>query len=110
MAGTEQITAQRDCVEQAAGVQVSSCRQHWLRFSWEKTWMAQAQSGLSCDRTLMFNDRFGFRNSSALLWNPWNPVTSSYHLVSVEPTILMDSHLYDYQSLDPFNNAKQLAH
>ena len=106
---TEQITAQRDCVEQAAGVQVSSCRQHWLRFSWEKTWMAQAQSGLSCDRTLMFNDRFGFRNSSALLWNPWNPVTSSYHLVSVEPTILMDSHLYDYQSLDPFQQRKAIG-
>ena len=106
---TEQITAQRNCVEQAAGVQVSSCRQHWLRFSWEKTWMAQAQSGLRCDRTLMFNDRFGFRNSSALLWNPWNPVTCSSHLVSVEPTILMDSHLYDYQSLEPLQQRKVIG-
>ncbi len=78
---------------------VRSVRQHWLRFSWARTWSAQSQAGLCLDTTLMFNDRWGFRNSAAVEWSPWNPEAGCPHSIRVIPSVLMDSHLYDYRTL-----------
>jgi hypothetical protein len=97
----KQITAQRAWVEQAAGVQVSHCRQHWLRFSWQTTWAAQQSAGLMHDTTLMFNDRPGFRNSSAISWQPWHAQHASALDLTAMPSVFMDSHFYDYQPMLP---------
>lgn len=78
---------------------VKVCRQHWLRFSWQKTWEAQSRALFEQDYTLMFNDRPGFRNSAALNWSPWNPEENRAHTIQCNPTVLMDSHLYDYLNL-----------
>lgn len=96
---TALIDAQRKNVEMVAGAEVQTCRQHWLRFSWNHTWTAQQQAGIRLDTTLMFNDRPGFRASAAMQWQPWNPSTQSAHSLQVLPTVLMDSHVYDYQSM-----------
>ena len=96
-----QIAAQRAWVEESAGVSITQCRQHWLRFSWQYTWAAQQSAGLKYDSTLMFNDRHGFRNSSALCWAPWHPHGDSSHDIYALPTVFMDSHFYDYQSISP---------
>ena len=48
----------------------------------------------------MFNDRSGFRNSGAIEWHPWNQKKSIEHKTVAKPTILMDSHLYDYDDLN----------
>ena len=61
------IANQRKILEANTGSTISSCRQHWLRFSWEDTWTAQSKGGIKKDSTLMFNDRPGFRNSSCLV-------------------------------------------
>ncbi|OAH06906.1 hypothetical protein pfor_22c2442 [Rhodobacteraceae bacterium SB2] len=81
------------------GHAISSCRQHWLRFSWEKTWHAQSLAGIVEDTTLMFNDRPGFRNSSAIRWKPWCPISQSSIDINATPTVFMDSHFYDYNEL-----------
>jgi hypothetical protein len=47
----------------------------------------------------MFNDRPGFRAAVALSWVPWDPVTKRMHDLSVLPTVLMDSHFYDYSQM-----------
>jgi hypothetical protein len=47
----------------------------------------------------MFNDRAGFRNSSAVIWKPWCSERNKRHSISAISTLLMDSHLYDYQQL-----------
>jgi len=47
----------------------------------------------------MFNDRAGLRTGAALSWSPWNPRTGRPHTLHALPTVLMDSHLYDYQML-----------
>lgn len=95
---SQRIAAQRKVLEENALSTVSSCRQHWLRFSWDHTWAAQSKSGVKKDSTLIFNDRSGFRNSACLSWNPWNPKMSEPHRITSINTILMDSHLYDYNS------------
>lgn len=103
----EQIAAQRTRVEQSAGVPVNHCRQHWLRFSWQSTWMAQQTAGLTQDTTLMFNDRPGFRNSSALAWHPWHTASAAALYLTALPSVFMDSYFYDYQPMTPA--ARQMA-
>lgn len=105
-----QIAAQRSSVEEAAGRPVTHCRQHWLRFSWQDTWRAQQGAGLIQDSTLMFNDRPGFRNSSALSWQPYNPNCADLHTLSAIPSIFMDSHFYDYHPMSPASRRSAMQH
>lgn len=106
----KQIATQRSLVEAAAGAQVAHCRQHWLRFSWQDTWGAQQSAGLTHDTTLMFNDRPGFRNSSALCWQPYNPNQAATHYLKAMPTLFMDSHFYDYQSMSAAERQSVMQH
>jgi hypothetical protein len=96
---SEKIAEQRKFLESITGTTVSSCRQHWLRFSWSDTWAAQQAAGIQKDSTLMFNDRPGFRNSSALIWHPWDVKQGKAMRLNAQSTVFMDSHFYDYQQL-----------
>ena len=100
-AKSEEIAFQKKALEEASEARVATCRQHWLRFSWRTTWAAQGNAGLEKDITLMFNDRPGFRNSAAIEWHPYNANTSAPVGLKARPTILMDSHLYDYRRISP---------
>ena len=90
------MSAQRSLLQTVSPQAIHACRQHWLKFSWKKTWTAQCASGLNLDTTLMFNDRMGFRGAAALSWSPWDPVAGQRHGLHAMPTVLMDSHVYDY--------------
>jgi len=87
-------------LERACSAAVTSCRQHWLRFSWERTWHAQQQAGLELDMTLGFNDRPGFRNGAALCHSPWDELRGAPLALESIPLVLMDSQLYDYTEMD----------
>lgn len=89
----EGIQEQKNNLEKAIGYPVNMLRQHWLRFSWEKTWEAQQKAGFTYDSTLGFNDRSGFRNSAALCIPLKTSLDNNFSMV---PMFLMDSHLYDY--------------
>jgi hypothetical protein len=91
------IRSQRERLERVLGGPVTSCRQHWLRFSWQGTWQAQQAAGLRLDTTLGFNDRPGFRNAAALCFHPWCHRAGRPMTLEALPTVLMDSQLYDYQ-------------
>lgn len=93
------IGAQRQRLNSISDGDVVACRQHWLRFSWADTWLAQETAGLREDTTLMFNDRMGFRTAAAFCWTPWNSRAECPHAVHALPTVLMDSHAYDYRPL-----------
>lgn len=102
------LMKQKSNLEAHAGHSVISCRQHWLRFAWDKTWPAQSAAGLKQDTTLMFNDRPGFRASAALSWQPWN--AGHPPVVKELPTVLMDSQFYDYQAFDTSQRKASLKH
>ena len=90
---------ERKHLETALDASVTTCRQHWLRFSFADTWRCQEVAGLKQDMTLGFNDRPGFRNGSALAFRPWNgEKRCSMDIVSI-PMVMMDSHFYDYKQL-----------
>lgn len=101
---------QKTSLESISNKPVNACRQHWLRFSWTDTWSTQEKIGMQSDTTLMFNDRPGFRNASAVSWQPWNTKLNSSHQLKAQPTVLMDSHLYDYQQLDDDKRKCEIAH
>jgi hypothetical protein len=105
----KKISRQRRNLANASNSTITCCRQHWLRFSWRDTWMAQSSAGIETDSTLMFNDRPGFRNSSAIQWHPWNTKSGSRHQIMAQTSVLMDSHLYDYQALSAKNREKEIS-
>lgn len=89
---SDAMATEKKHIEAAIGVPVTSCRQHWLRFSFAESWRAQRAAGLTEDMTLGFNDRMGFRNSAALAYMDAG--------TQVIPLVLMDSQLYDYAWMD----------
>lgn len=96
-----QMAKEKALVEKSVGVPVTTCRQHWLFFSWATSWVVQESVGLSLDMTLGFNDRPGFRTASALRYHPWDTTTNAPRSIEIVPMVLMDSHLYDYASYGP---------
>jgi len=97
---SELLEKQKKTLEKSLGSQVTYCRQHWLRFSWNDTWQSQARAGLTHDSTLMFNDRSGFRNSCATSWQPWNQLECKAHGITSTTSVVMDSHLFDYNNFN----------
>lgn len=93
------LKTEKMALENACGTEISTIRQHWLRFSWQHTWQCQTAAGFSFDATLGFNNRPGFRASAALAYRPWNFAKGCAHDLTICPLVLMDSHLYAYQPL-----------
>ena len=98
----KQMSSQIQSLSNVVGYNVISCRQHWLRFAWDITWNVQYNAGISFDSTMMFNDRPGFRVSAALKYHPWDHVNNESHKILSVPTVMMDSHFYDYNLLSDF--------
>jgi hypothetical protein len=102
------MRVEKSNLEKALGGVVSSCRQHWLRFSFQNTWKIQQNIGLKQDTTLGFNDRPGFRNCAALAFHPWDEETNGPMSMESIPMVLMDSHFYDYQSYNDCQRKENL--
>lgn len=103
------ISLQKSALEEVINIPINYVRQHWLRFSWKETWQAQASAGLTFDTTLMWNDRPGFRNGTALPFSPLNQ-KEKINNFTVLPTIAMDSHFFDYSIGNEEEQFNRLKH
>lgn len=98
---SKRMQREKKRLEEAIGESADSCRQHWLRFSFNDTWKAQEVAGFKLDTTLGFNDRPGFRNSAALRMAAWISSEQRFSkTLETLPMVLMDSHLFDYGQLE----------
>jgi len=88
---TRVLQHERQTLAKKLGLNPNRVRQHWLRFGSTTTWQAQSDSGFSIDYTLGFNDRSGFRASTAL------PLLQNAGKLSSIPTIIMDSNLFNWE-------------
>lgn len=106
---SDQIAEEREIISKVCDDNVVICRQHWFRFSWMKTWCAQHDAGIKVDTTLGMNDRPGFRNASALAYQPLDPSTGRTFGIVALPTVLMDSHFYDYREMTDEQRRREIA-
>ena len=96
----DSLNTEKHSVEATLEKKVTSCRQHWLRFSFKETWRNQELAGFLLDSTLGFNDRVGFRNGAALKTPAWDNVQKkASSSLKCLPMVLMDSHLFDYNNM-----------
>ena len=87
---------EKNLLEEELEIKTNNHRQHWLRLNWARTFQIYETNDIGTDSTVMFNDVSGFRNSACLTWNPWNFEENRQHSFLECPTIVMDSHIYDY--------------
>jgi hypothetical protein len=106
----DHLKKSRKSLEQCCGRPIGFCRQHWMRFSWEKTWKAQQEAGLIQDFTLAFNDASGFRNGAAITFCPWDFTNNIPMKLKVTPTIFMDSQFYDYENMNDEKRRGQIQY
>ena len=109
-ASSDAMGRQKIYLQSIVKTPIISCRQHWLRFSWAHTWVAQAKAGIDEDTTLMFNDRPGFRNSTAIKWSPWGCGSECMYSNEALPTVMMDSHFYDYGLMTQDERREHMSH
>jgi len=104
------IRRERERLERALDAPVIACRQHWLKFSWRRTWPAQAEAGIQRDSTLGFNDRPGFRTGTALEYSPWDFRAKAPYAMRVLPMVFMDGHFHHYDDVSDEDRARRMAY
>ena len=101
---------EKEKIVAAVGIpDVCSSRQHWFRFSLEKTWRALWEAGIKVDTSLGFTDRLGFRAGFASAFHPYDHDKQMKLPIKVIPTILMDSHLFYYRNLNGVQARREMV-
>ena len=93
----------------AAGGDLRSVRQHYLRFVYPQTWRQQAAEGFVVDSTLGFAEQEGFRNGVCHPFLPWDPETGAPLPLWELPLTVMDGTLAHYRGLDVAASRQRIA-
>jgi hypothetical protein len=93
------LRSQREQIEDAVQVPVTSTRQHYLHYDPERTPECQAQAGLLTDSTQGFNRGVGFRAGTAFPYFAFGPTNAERTAVLEIPMHLMDSALFGQEAL-----------
>ena len=97
----EPIAAERAKLEDALGIEVAGCRQHYLRWKTPESWRAREQAGLKYDTSLSFADHEGFRCGICVPFRPFDVIENRELNIWELPLIVMDGSLFNYQGLSP---------
>ena len=93
------IAMEKQAVEEAAGMSITSSRQHYLRFSLPETWSALAQAGITEDSTMGYAAEPGFRCGTCKPFHVFD-IHKREQLDLIErPLLIMDVSLRMYKQL-----------
>ena len=88
---------EKNQLEEALGISISKCRQHWLCY--EESITPSIHSNLfKEDATIGWNNQMGFRAGVASPYRPYNHNLKKPFAHKILPQAIMDSHIYDYSS------------
>ncbi len=95
----KQLFSEKKRLEDVVGKEISSVRQHYLKFTASKTVGAWEGAGLKYDSTLGFSRKAGFRNSVAFPFALYNFKEDRNSTVTELPLLFMDGTFADNRSL-----------
>jgi hypothetical protein len=94
------LTAERETLERATGLDVSTTRQHLLHWDVRRTPRLQEEAGLRIDSSLGFNRNVGFRAGTSLPFRHFD-VGAGQRLDLLEiPLVVQDASLLDVWGLE----------
>ncbi|PLX32860.1 MAG: hypothetical protein C0600_01455 [Ignavibacteria bacterium] len=88
-------------LQRAAGIDLQSVRQHYLRFRYPETLRNQSDAGFTVDSTLGFAEQEGWRNGSAHPFLPFDLERKEVLPIWELPLLVMDGTLAQYRGLAP---------
>lgn len=92
---SDMLRNEREQVERAVGRQVTSVRQHYLKYDVHRTPSHHALAHLLCDSTHGFNQASGFRAEASFPYWCWDSVSDNAVPVLELPLHVMDSALFN---------------
>ncbi|MBE0642534.1 MAG: polysaccharide deacetylase family protein [Bacteroidetes bacterium] len=96
-------------LRKAAGTELRSIRQHYLRFVYPLTWRQQSAEGFFADSTLGFAEQEGFRNGVCHPFLPWDLEAGEALSIWELPLTVMDGTLAHYRGLDPATSSARIS-
>lgn len=94
------LERERDALGRATGLEVTTTRQHFLRWDVRRTPRLQAQAGICADTTLGFNRNLGFRAGTALPHRHFDPERGEAVDVLLVPLVVHDTPLLRADGLE----------
>jgi hypothetical protein len=89
----------REAVDNTFGVEAVGIRNHYLRFSFPETWLAQEAAGYRYDATFALADRPGARDGRIFPFRPVDPTSGRMLDLTVLPLTVMDVTLFRHLRL-----------
>jgi len=86
----ERISEEIKAIEENGNVKVTSCRNHYLRFSVPSTWYNLSGAGIIFDSTIGYSDSNGFRAGTTQSYVPYDVNNDSLINIYEIPLIVMD--------------------
>jgi len=90
----------REVVDNTLGIKAVGIRNHYLRFSFPDTWLAQEAAGYRYDATFGWADRPGARDGQIFPFRPVDPTNGRMLDLTVLPLTVMDVTLFRYLRLE----------
>jgi hypothetical protein len=94
------LKSEKEKIENAAGCEVRTGRQHYLRFSTITTWKIWDDLGMSEDQTCGYHDAEGFRCGTGDSFAVFDLLSRKQLSLIETPLLIMEGTLKDYRSMN----------
>lgn len=95
-------------LEEAAQIQVTEGRQHYLRFNAPHTWSLWERAGMKIDSSAGYPDYAGFRCGICQSFQTYDILSRSELRLREMPLVVMEASLAVYQDMDPQDMLHQM--